>query len=235
MSNLVVLFNVILAVVGLGLVVTFSPVLYAIELATLTRGKRPVYQTIILLASIAMPLVLLILLLVLTVNPAQPTPIEALAEHPPKLVTFPWVSALIGLACCMVGIGFFIASRHTSSPKLAHKTQALDKHSALFWFGVTKTVVSASGIAALFIAVKLIKQSSKDFAVQTLLVLLLLAAAMLPFVAFLLMHIHLPHRFRAVQKVSDKIASYRYYPAVAVVLCAIGVCFLISTLIHIIT
>lgn len=229
------MFNVTLSIVGLGLAVTFSPVLYAIELATLTQGKRPVYQALILLTSIATPLVLLILLFVLTINPAQPTPLETLAEHPPKLITFPWVNALIGLACCVVGVGFFIASRRTSSPKLAHKTQALNKHSALFWFGLTKTLVSASGVAALFIAIKLIKQSSGDFAIQTLLVLLLLAAAMLPFVAFLLMHIHLPHKFRSVQKVSDTVVSLRYYPVAGTVLAIVGVCFLVSGLIHIIT
>lgn len=230
-----VMFNVALSIVGLGLAVTFSPVLYAIELATLTRGKRPVYQAIILLTSIATPLVLLILLFVLIVNPAQPTPLEAFAEHPPKLITFPWINALIGLICCMVGVGFFIASRRTTSPRLAHKTQALNKHSALFWFGLTKTVVSASGIAALFIAIKLIKQSSGDFAIQTLLVLLLIAAAMLPFVAFLLMHIHLPHKFHVVRRASDRVASLRYYPVVAFVLGIVGVCFLISALAHIIT
>lgn len=216
----------IASAIGLGIVASFSPMLYAGELASLTQSKRPVYQTAVLLAGILTPILIIATLFMLFVNPTQPTPLDGLGDDHFNFRALPWFDIIIGLLLTTAGIVYLIVRRNMAPKRLADKSHFVNNTATLYWFGLTKTLISVSGLAALLLAIKIIKQASPIVLFQFSFLPFLIAGSLLPYGALLLIHLYVPDVFRRIQGGSDRLMHADYHKLLGTILLGIGIYFL---------
>jgi len=223
-STVIAVLGAIFALIGLGLIVGFSPVLYVTHLTVLSKATRPIRQSVILLSGVASAVVLLVALS----NFIQPDTLREVTRSTLiTLTTTHWFDFTAG-ALFIIGGLYYLFNLHKEPSKVRKaKKHTIGANSGLYAIGLFKTMGSLSGFAALLFSVRFIHEVSVNILVEILLFIVLLIATILPFVGLLLVRLYHPQTFKGIQRLITKMTAYNYRTYVGVVLVAIGGLFVI--------
>lgn len=205
-----------LTLIALGLIVGFSPTLYITQVGILTRGRRPLRQSALLMAGVASAAVLLALFS----DVIQPAVLLSYTHNALLIVTAEqWFDYVLGAAFVLIGF-YHIVTPPRAKPRTKKPTGSAA--TSLYVFGLIKTLFSVSGFAALLLGTRLITELAGRLTVQLMLFSVLLAAVVLPFAGLLLLHTHRPQTFHRLNNLLERAATYNYRTLAGAALCVIG-------------
>ncbi|MGB4758684.1 MAG: hypothetical protein WBP26_01380 [Candidatus Saccharimonadales bacterium] len=220
LTTLLSIVTAFLLMIVLGFVIAFSPSLFFMELAILTRAKHAFRQTIVFLCGIATPIVVLVTLGIFFFDPSKSYDLS-LPSLSTILSATPILTICVGLASIFCGI--HMLKRSTADIGAAHKQNPTQLRSGmLYWFGCLRMSLSISSLAALLLGIRIIKTMLPGASMQTLGFLWLIAMAMLPFVAIMALYFLWPAKFRLIQNASDYAARFDYRRVLSYILIIIG-------------
>lgn len=198
----------------LAMVVAFSPVLFATELAVITRSKNAYWNVFFLIAGILAAVLFLSSLFLLFIDPAKSFEID-LPSFRSVVIVAPLVNIVAGCVCILFALR--IRSNLDKEVVIVKKpkkskfsVEKLDSPGVLFWFGFFKMLLSITSVTAILLAVRYIKSSFDAGMLQWLLLLILVSASVLPFVYIAVLHKIKPDSFSKIQQTSDTIATLNY-------------------------
>ncbi|HSX53635.1 MAG TPA: GAP family protein [Patescibacteria group bacterium] len=164
-----------------GLLIAFSPMLIITDLLIVLKSKRPLLHTVVLLGSVALPLLLLSLVAAIFIKPDSDISLRGLAE---KISLPPLVDILIGITLIIYAIKRFRRFKYHSpdSVKTAKIGKAPpSKLMPLFMFGFFKTLLSVTNIFAILFVTKLITSNKLDPLLALLILFWTIAVGIIPF------------------------------------------------------
>lgn len=214
MNELISLLTVCLAVIFAGLFVAFSPVLIATELAVISRPQSSLGHVIALVAGIATPIIALVLLAALFLDPYQEVDMK-IAQLRLSINVAPLVNMFAGIL--LIGLGLWLNQRPTDRPKRV-KRFSVDKlvtKTSLYWFGLLRMLLSLTSIAVLLVAMRYIKTNITNNVMQMVLSLVLIGIVLLPFVGIILLHVKDPSRFVRIQQATTAMSRINYQKLLA--------------------
>lgn len=224
-----ILFSIISFMVGLvivGVVAGFSFMLYATQVAVLGSKQAPLRKGLALAIGVASGMVILALLFLLL----QPETFHVISVW--ELIDgyrTNMIDSFIGLLCIVCGIYLVLLGQRrkgwqlnsTPRPSASIKKQK-GSSVALFSFGFGRAVTRVTGIAALLLGVRTIIYATDDSLLRLLFLMILLAAAMLPYVIILAAKVWRPSLFLHIENYLAKVKNIRPYRTVGVFLVVVG-------------
>lgn len=200
-----------LLIIVLGVITAFSPTLFFTELAILTRSKNAFRQTVIFLCGIATPIVLLVILYTLVLNPSESYTLQIELPTVKQVVSaVPLLTLLVGLLCIGAGIKlrFFRKRDKAAKPPRIN----IMRSGLLYWFGCLHMGLSLSTVAGVLVSIHVIKILLPSATLQTIAFVWLIAMVMLPFITIMALYFFWPKTFTRIQAASDRLAAFNYYP-----------------------
>lgn len=183
-----------IGVVGLGLVAGFSPILYGTQAGLSIHPRNTTRMMIIIIAGVLTGT----LLLGFFFSFFQITTLTAILNSTIQaIIVNTAFQIIVGAVLFIIGIRFLRRPKATTQKKQPTQQKPATEWT-LFSFAVAKTILSASGAAAVFIATGIIIDSSLPFLTQIISAVVFLAATILPFVFILWVWVKSPHRFQTV-------------------------------------
>lgn len=231
MVSLVVgLLGFVITLLTIGLVASFSPLLYATQLAILVRKKDVIRQSIALVAGILLGLTLLGMLFFII----QPETLHAFS-----LVGFldriwsRWLDGIFGIIFVAAGAYFLLS--HPKDKKKKNTTNVPRRTSgsivALFSLGLTRSVTRAVGAAALLLGVRLILGADEKLSFLWILsLIIILLGAMIPFLFLFVVSVRAPRLLTSIQHRVSKLTPRVLYRLAGISFMTIGAIFLVLVL-----
>ena len=201
MDALVLLIGSIIILALLGIIIAFSPTLIITEVAILTRTKKPLVPTTLLIAGIALSVTVFSLITILFIDPTKEIAIPSTREI---LQLIPVIDMLIGLLLAIAGIKL-LRPVHEAAEFSERRLEYTMSHKTVFWFGFIKMSTSLSSIAAILFASRYIKTYYSDEPVQIAALLWVIVIAVLPFVLLVAAKLYRPQMFGKIQNASDRV------------------------------
>lgn len=170
----------------LGMFIAFSPMLIAVNLLIVVRSKRPILNTLILMAGVVVPLIIVSVLAKSYIHPDTAISISAISR---KVSIPPLIDLLFGLSLLAWAITRLRRERPGAQQK--QKTALnppVDKPVALFWFGFVKSGLSVTNIFAILVVVKLVMINSLSPVAALLALLWTICVGLVPFLSELYLH-----------------------------------------------
>lgn len=215
--------------IGLGLVVGFSPILYAAQASLIAKPKTAKISMFLLMAGVLVGTIGLGILFLFF----QP---NVLARFVSSTLHIILVSSLFYL---VAGVGFIIAGLHffrraTQRTKKPKKEAASPTGRwAIFSLGAGKTMLSASGAASIFIASGIIIQSPFTLLLDLVLAVIFLASVIAPFIAIYAIWRYSPKALDSLisqaQKVIRKVHIERLFGYIFIALGALIIALTLAT------
>ncbi len=215
----------VVSVVGLGLVMGFSPTIYALVLRILTRRphpSRPVHR-------LTLGMVLGTTLLLIVFRSVDPQTITALVEDRTKeLLVRRGVDLTAGiLLLVLAGVEFHRWRTRARPQRRRPRRSETDSARHMTTLGFVNTVVGVSGPATMYIAGRLITGLSHHLAVQAAYYALFLAAVVGPYWLLTWVWERVPSLAGHVERLTRWVAAQDPRPVLAWGLTAAGVMFLV--------
>lgn len=210
----------------LGTIIAFSPTLVVTELAILTKSKTPLVHTIAFIAGVALPVILISIFAITSVNPNQDIEIPSTTE---VVRLIPIIDIII--ASIFIYSGIKLKSSKPKSSKL--KPDKMLSTKTLFWFGALKMATSLSSLAAIVLAAQFLKSTTSQSSQQIFGLAWLVVAAILPFVIIAYLKTFKPARFDSIQRYSDKISDFDWRSIIAITLIIGGIGLMVFGIINI--
>ena len=213
------------SVLGLGLVMGFSPTLYAIVLHLLARGRRAARAVHWLTLGVALGTTLL-LVVFRTVDPQTLTaPIEDRAK---ELLVRRGVDLIAGVVLLLLAAVECLRWRTRPRPvPRPPKPQDVNSPRRMVSLGMLNTVVGVSGPATMYVAGRLITGLSHHFAVEAVFYLVFLAAVVGPYWLIAWAWGRIPALSRTVERTTRRVAAQDPRPVLVLGLAAAAVVFLV--------
>lgn len=216
----------------IGVVAGFSFVLYAMQAAVLGDKKNPMKKGLALAAGVASGLLLLAMFFLL-VQP-ETFQIVSIWDIADGLRTNS-VDILIGLLGVICGVYVVLLGyRRKVQPVPATRPSAPTKGygggAALFSFGFGRAITRVTGVAALLLGVRTITHATDILAVKLGFLIIMLAAAMLPYIIMLAMRFWRPTSFAHIERSLERVKSIRPYRTAGALLVGIGLVFLLLSI-----
>lgn len=227
------LFSAISFIIGLiiiGLTAGFSFVLYATQVAVLGNAKTPLRKGLLLLAGVTSGLLLLTAFF-LFVQP-ETFRISSVWEIVGEYRTNS-VDVVIGLISLSAGMYvLLLGQRHRERqsvlvPQPPVQTKGRMGGAALFSFGFVRAITRITGVAALLLGVRTIIHATNNLLVGAALIIILLGAAMLPYLVILAARYWRPNFFVHIERYLAKAKNLRPYRTVGVSLIVMGILFML--------
>ena len=212
----------------IGVVASFSIVLYIALFTALSGAKRPFRNGLLLIAGLAGSLLLLAMLFMAT----QPeifstqTVIEIVGALRTNVVDM-----ALGLLCFTSGVYVLYRKRtpqdiqelnELKKPKLSKMKAG---GTAFVSLGFIRGLTRVAGIAALLLAVRMISHAVDQLTFQLLWVLILVILSMTPYVTIFVLRLWYPVIFLRSQKILKRIVALRPQRYVGEILAGVGVLF----------
>jgi MFS family permease len=219
----------IISLLILGLIAGFSFMLYAAQIAILSSETAPIKKGFIFAAGAASGVALLAVIF-LFMQPEM-FKIDLVWSIFGKNRTY-IVDVIIGFICILGGLYVLTRSLHRDSKakpglKASKKSKAKLGGAALFGLSFGRSITRVSGIAALLLGVRLVIHATDSIIIRALLVALLLAAAILPYVLMIAARAWRPSLFLAVEKILSRVKNFRPYRLIGSLLLVMGCAFFV--------
>ncbi len=219
-----------IGLVIIGLTAGFSFVLYATQVAVLGGTKMPLRKGLLLLAGVASGLLLLTTFFIFV----QPETFrissvwEIVGEYRTNSVDI-----VIGLMSLCAGMYIVLLGRRHRGQRLALtpqppvQTKGRTGGAALFSFGFVRAITRVTGVAALLLGARTVVHATSNLLVGVALIVILLGAAMLPYVVILAARYWRPKLFMHIERYLTRIKNLRPYRTVGVSLMVMGILFML--------
>lgn len=214
----------------MGIVIAFSPTLILTELTILTRSKKPVVQTLSLIAGIALAIALFCAAVIIFVGPNSNFTVPSTRQ---VISSIPIIDIIAGILLVITGLRLPLSGSNNSVKKSRFSPEKLLNTKTLFWFGLVKMATSLSSIAAIFIALRFIMTSVDTGTLQLASILWLILVAILPFAIILSLKQYKPDIFAKIQNASDRAVNINWRRVIAFSLIVAGSYFIFSGLLHV--
>ena len=220
-----VLAGALVSVVGLGLVMGFSPTIYALVLRILTHHSHPARSVHFLTLGMALGTTLLLLVF----RTVDPQTLTALIEDRTKeLLVRRGVDLTAGvLLAVLAGVEVFRWRTRPRRIRTTPERQEVDSSRRMATLGFLNTVVGVSGPATMYIAGRLITGLSHHLAVQVVLFAVFLVAVVGPYWVITWAWEKVPGLSRTVERATGWVASQDPRPLLALGLAVAAVVFLV--------
>ncbi|GEC98255.1 hypothetical protein KVA01_04100 [Kocuria varians] len=213
------------SVLGLGLVMGFSPTVYALVLRILTHHAHPARAVHFLTLGMALGTTLL-LVVFRTVDPQTLTAL--LEDRTKELLVRRGVDLTAGVLLAVLAVVELV--RWRTRPRTAHrapKSEEMDSPRRMVTLGLLNTVVGVSGPATMYIAGRLFTGLSPHLAVQAVFFLVFLLAVVGPYWLITWAWEKVPALSRNVERVTGWVAAQDPRPLLALGLAVAAAVFLV--------
>ncbi|MDN5275839.1 MAG: hypothetical protein JWN33_488 [Candidatus Saccharibacteria bacterium] len=195
----------LLAMIGLGIIIAFSPALFAAEIAVLSHLKEGRRQAVVLIIGSITPIMILAGLGVLIISPRTQQAVIASAT---TQQLFHWFDFALGLVLIIIGVVSLYSMRRRLTKKTLKKvSQPFKNDWFAFSFGFIRMMSNISSLAALLLALRLIKENLDSTILETFALALLLATTIAPYIALIYAKKHKPHRYELFERGSNKLLA----------------------------
>lgn len=223
---IITLVGFFLSLFMVGVIASFSPVLYATQLTILARGKQVVHQSFVFIAGILSGLFFLSLCIAII----QPETITFFVRLDTVWYLHGWwINGGIGLLC--VTIGAYLMASQPREPQPGKPAMSPRKQTAAFYsLGFARSVTRVTGVAALLFGIRLIVQFKAPLLVRTAAFIIMMIGAAAPYVLLVVFKQKAPSFFAKINKEATKLRGYvsRRYSGGALII--MGCAFLILAL-----
>lgn len=214
------------ALFGLGLVTGFSPTLYVTQLGITLRRQHALSHMAALIAGVVIGTVLLGVLFQIF-HPQILTHIFSINIGSP--VANAWFNTVIGTGIIAGGVWYARSRQKFKKPKQEPHIDVVNtRYVATVVFAALKTILSASGAAAIFLAGNIIVDAPTGIIGRLILIAIYLAATILPFVIMMVTSWRSPARLatlkKSVQTFTNKINYRHVMGVIAIIIGVIIVC-----------
>lgn len=207
-NTILVLINVSIGLVGLGLITGFSPTLFVTQAGLATRRSKALTHMLALIAGVGVGTLLLAILFRFLNSDTVFGVIDSAIS---ASIANAWFNISVGVICIVGGLVYSTrknATRPDSTPKV---DVARTSYTGVISFAAAKTILSASGAAAVFLAVNLIVDANRGFIASLIMLAVYLAATLLPFWLILFIGIKSPTRLQRIKKSMGSISQRSDY------------------------
>lgn len=213
------------SVLGLGLVMGFSPTVYALVLRILTHHARPARAVHFLTLGMALGTTLLLFVF----RTLDPQTLTALLEDRTKeLLVRHSVDLTAGaLLAVLAAVEFFRWRTRPRAPRRQPKSEEMDSPRRMVTLGLLNTVVGVSGPATMYVAGRLITGLSHHLAVEAVFYAVFLAAVVGPYWLLAWAWEKAPALARNVERITGWVAAQDPRPLLALGLAVASVVFLV--------
>lgn len=220
--NLLILFVfALIAVAILGLIAGFSPTLYITQVTLSSKSAKLRQYTYFLMAGVLAAVVLL-LILFQTLNLG--TMIDIIDSTANALLVSVIFNLIIGVLFIIAGIHYIRKKDVDKAYKPAtQKVKSVGSSSAMFGLGFVKTLVSISGVTAIYIGGNIIGSTASTFVEHIIYTLVFLAATIAPFFAVLRLLQRNPERLTSlVERLKSSLKKFNYRLIIGIIAIILG-------------
>jgi hypothetical protein len=226
---IIVLFMVLnlIGIVFLGLIAGFSPTLSIAQVALSTKKRTAARYAYALMAGVlTATVILLVLFQFFSLNNL----ISTISSTVEALLISVLFNVVVGILFIITGV-YYVSTRrskavyHTNTKAIRQAGGA----SAFFGFGFAKTLLSLSGITAVYLGGNIIASTTPDIIIRLVLILAFLGATIAPFYFTLVLIKKHPEKLEAfIAKVTSRIADFNYRLVVGGAAIVFGVAVIVS-------
>ena len=215
--RIITIVSFLLAVFIVGIVASFSPLLYTTQLTIVAKGKQAIRQSAVFIGGIVSGLFLLSLGIVII----QPETITFLARFDAmRYIHGWWIDGTIGLLCVIAGLYMIICKPRGArrAEKLLGKLPGPSPVSspgpsrgqtvALYSFGLLRSITRVTGVAAILLGVRLIVQFNAPLLIHLIAFIVMMAGAAAPYVLLIVFREKATAFFGVVRKKVTKLRGY---------------------------
>lgn len=226
------LFNFVVLILQLtffGIFVAFNPMLLLSELLIVLRSKQPLLHSIIFLAGVSLPLIIIAAVGAFVFE--EDTSVRAFNSN---IQLSPVLDLLIGIILLLIAARLFFVrdivlkqkSNKRSSPAITERLS----YWALFWFAFFRSAISLTSIIGIVAATKVIKEYTDNYAIILLGLLWTITVGMLPFLGMLGYSVRKPETIKTLEQKIDPIMKRDYSGSVKWMILVIGAYFFVRAI-----
>jgi hypothetical protein len=215
----------LLLVLFLGLLIAFNPSLIVINLLLVLESKRPIRDSLILIAGVILPLVVILLAVVFWLKPDSTFQIR---DSLPDIKLPPLIDILFGF-----GLLVYVARRLARKPEPERPSAVAGKAKrmlvspgSIFSFGFIRSGLSLTSLLAILMIAKTMVVNQAGAVMAFLAVTLAFAIGVAPLLAAPYLYKYNPSALNKARARIDKLLARGLSTVVTVLLAAIGVGFL---------
>lgn len=187
LHNIISLVHTGIVVAILGVIASFSPILYTTQAATLSKSSRAKANTIALMTGIVLALISLIV----TFQLVQVNTLEAIISSTSKAIVVGVTTNVVIGVLFISGGTWYLVRRHSTlhpSPIKIKKGRNRSHPAFLVGLGFIRTFMTISGVGATYLAATAIADRGPHLLVQSILTVVFLLSALIPFgaIAFIM-------------------------------------------------
>jgi len=219
----------------LGLLIAFSPMIVVVNVLVVLKSKRPILRTVILMAGMAAPLLIVAGLAALFLDANTQVSLRGLNE---RINIPPLINLAFGLWVIVLGLRRIKYSNNNRGPK---KTANLimkhppDKYSALFWFAFIKSSLSVTNLFAILLVSKLVIANKVTQPLATIAILWAILIGLVPFGVILYFYFFKHERLEHLSDQVDGLLNRNLDRAINLGLLILGGAFSVSGVIHLLS
>lgn len=188
LQHLLTVLHTGIAVVILGIVASFSPMLYTTHIATLSTNKKHKMYSAALMGGVTLALIGLII----TFQIIQVSTLEAIISSTSKAIIVGVTSnVLIGLAFIAGGTWYLTnPQRKPKASSIQLESHGTTSPLVFISLGFVRTFMTVSGVGATYLAATAIADQGPHLLIQSLLTVIFLLSALIPFAVIALIVRH---------------------------------------------
>jgi len=210
----------------LGLLVAFSPMIVIVNLLVVLKSSRPILRTIVLMAGIAAPLLLISGLAILFMDPKGDISFRGLSEKIsiPPIIDLAFGAWLLAFAYRRYQHSLLHGPKKTANLILKKPP---DKLSALFTFAFVKSSLSVTNLFAILVITNLIITKQVHQPLATIAVLWVILIGLIPFGVILYFYFFKHERLEKLSGQVDALLNKNIDAAINLGIALIGAFFLL--------
>ena len=175
----------ILLVTFLGIIVSFNPTLIVVDFLLVLKSKRPIFNTIVLLAGFATAIIILASFAWLLIDPDSQLSFNRLRE---ELNMPPVVDITAGLLILIFGLNKYRESVTNKTKRKPKDIQIPQKPKQIFMFALIKTPLSLTNLFAILLLAKQAASGKWEPVAAFLALIWLLLLGVLPILYMMYLH-----------------------------------------------
>lgn len=230
MDALTIIANFLLITL-LGLLIAFSPVIIAVNTFVVLKSNRPLIQTLVLMAGVAAPLLIVALLASNFIDPNNTIKFGDVAS---KIKIPPVIYLALGLWLIIVALMRWRYTYVHKKPKRLTNFAAQhppDKLSALFGFAFVKSALSVTNLFAILVVCELIITHAYKQPLAGLIILWAIVIGLLPFGIILYLFFYRHEKLQSLNVRIDSFLNRDLDFAINLILVVVGTIFAFSSII----
>lgn len=202
----------------LGFLIAFSPMIVIVNVLVILKSKRPILRTLVLMAGMAAPLIIVSVLAYRFLEPNSQVSLRGITD---KISIPPLFDLALGVWLASLAIKRWQYSKQHDKPKKSADLimkKPPDKLSGLFGFAFIKSTLSATNIFAVLVVAKTLITHSIDEPLAAIIILWVILVGLLPFLIILYLYFFKHERLELLSDQVDKLLNRNLDFAITLIL-----------------